>query len=227
MTAAVSLYRTLPLPQPWTPAQSPIPLIVYGASSAVGAFAVKLAKQSNIHPIIAVAGKGCDFVSTLLDTSKGDAVIDYRPGPDSLFRSIRGALAAAKVSDVGYAFDAISEHGSYEVCGKFIRPGGMLAHVLPLDDGFRLPEGATANLTMVGDVHNVFGEKPGAKDFGCTYMRAFGRGLEAGTLSGHPFEVVPGGLDGIQTGLENLKAGKASALKYLFRIGETNGLAVV
>jgi len=35
MTAAVGLYQRLGLPEPWKPATSPIPLIVYGASGAV------------------------------------------------------------------------------------------------------------------------------------------------------------------------------------------------
>lgn len=35
MTAAVGLYLKLGLPEPWTPAVAPLPLIIYGASSAV------------------------------------------------------------------------------------------------------------------------------------------------------------------------------------------------
>ncbi|USW54688.1 hypothetical protein Slin15195_G080070 [Septoria linicola] len=36
-------------------------------------------------------------------------------------------------------------------------------------------------------------------------------------------QVVPGGLAGVQQGLENMKNGKASATKYIFRISETEG----
>jgi NADPH2:quinone reductase len=35
MTAAVGLYLRLGLPEPWNPTTTSIPLIVYGASSAV------------------------------------------------------------------------------------------------------------------------------------------------------------------------------------------------
>ena len=35
MTAAVGLYLRLGLPEPWNAALEPLPLIVYGASSAV------------------------------------------------------------------------------------------------------------------------------------------------------------------------------------------------
>ena len=47
------------------------------------------------------------------------------------------------------------------------------------------------------------------------WSRLFGRGLQEGWISGHPYEVVPGGLEGVQTALENLKAGKASTAKYI------------
>lgn len=48
--------------------------------------------------------------------------------------------------------------------------------------------------------------------------------MQEGWFSGHPYEVVAGGLGGVQTALENLKEGKASAVKYVFRIGETEGV---
>ncbi|CCD52898.1 hypothetical protein BofuT4_P138220.1 [Botrytis cinerea T4] len=57
-TAALSLFRRQHLPPPWSPRADivPLPLIIYGASSSLGTFAVKLARASNIHPIIAIAG---------------------------------------------------------------------------------------------------------------------------------------------------------------------------
>jgi len=48
--------------------------------------------------------------------------------------------------------------------------------------------------------------------------------LQEGWFTGHPFEVVPGGLGGVEQALRNLKEGKASAVKYVFRIGETAGI---
>ena len=50
------------------------------------------------------------------------------------------------------------------------------------------------------------------------------RGLQEGWFKGHPREVVSGGLGGIQQALENLKDGKASAMKYVFRIADTEGV---
>ena len=60
LTAVLSLFRRQHLPPPWAPRSKDaelIPLIIYGASSALGAFAVKLAKATNVHPIIAIYGE--------------------------------------------------------------------------------------------------------------------------------------------------------------------------
>lgn len=77
MTAAVGLFVRMNLPQPFVPASKPLPLLIYGAASAVGAFAIKLASRSNIHPLICVAGKGAAFVESLIDRSKGDVIVSY------------------------------------------------------------------------------------------------------------------------------------------------------
>jgi hypothetical protein len=80
LTAAVGLYASekLDLPQPWSPATKPTPLLIYGASSAVGYYVLQLAIKSNLHPLICIAGRASAHVEKLLDKSKGDTVVDYR-----------------------------------------------------------------------------------------------------------------------------------------------------
>lgn len=224
MTAALGLFKHLGLPQPWTPAENPIPLIVYGGSGAVGSFAIKLAALSNIHPIIAVAGRGEKYVASLLDKSKGDAIVDYRKGDEAVVQGIHDALKAAGASRVSYAFDAVSEHGSYQNIYKVLDPYGKITLVLSSKTDTKVPENITQSGTMVGDVHGQRGLKPGAKEFGFVFFRYFGRVLQLGTFTGHPHEVVPGGLGGVGTAVKNLKAGKASAVKYVFRIADTEGI---
>ena len=92
----------------------PLPLIVYGASGAVGAFAIKLAQASNIHPIIAVAGNGETYVEKLIDRSKGDTIIDYGKGNEAVVAGIKEALKKAGQNEVRHAFDAVSENNSYQ-----------------------------------------------------------------------------------------------------------------
>jgi len=231
MTAAVGLYLCLGLPEPWLPTIEKTPLIVYGGSGAVGAFAIKFAQASNIHPIIAVAGKGSTFVETLIDRSKGDTVIDRRDGDEAVVSGIREALAKNGVSDVFYAFDAVSEKGSFQNISKVLtEKGGKITLVLPGEDFSAIPKGIEQSLTMVGRVHQDVdrrskagkaGVKTGGKEFGYVFYRLMSKALEDGWLTGHPYTVIPGGLDGVQEGLANLKAGKASATKYVYRIADT------
>ena len=189
----------------------------------MGAFAIKLARQSNIHPIIAVAGASKDFVSSLLDSTKGDAVVDYRLGFLSLQAEVRSALSNCGEKYFTAALDAICVENSSAFCLSVLQPQGKLAHVLPLED-LQLTERKSAQLVMVNEVHGGFGDKPGARDFGYIMMQAFARGLELGWLTGHPYRVLPGGLDAVPTILDNLKAGKVSGLKYVIRVRETQGL---
>jgi len=216
LTSAVGLYARLMLPQPWTPATTPTPLVIYGGSSAVGSYAIQLALKSNIHPIIAVAGKAASHVSQWLDESKGDAIVDYRNGDEALVKGIRDALKGQKLY---HAFDAVSEKGSFQNLSKVLEPqGSKITLVLPGRDYSAIPENIEKSTTTVGSVHNEL------KDFGYVYSRYLSKGLEEGWFKPQPQEVIKGGLEGVEEGLRNLKEGKASAVKYVFRIADTPGL---
>jgi NADPH2:quinone reductase len=229
MTAAVGLYIRLGLPEPWSPSRpaegEKIPLLVYGAATAVGAFAIQLAKASGLGPIIGVAGKAVPFAEGLIDKSKGDAIIDYRAGDSSVVSGIKSTLNAAGLqeSDLKYVFDAVSEGSSFTNIAAVISPKeGKTTHVLPAErfgpKGFKYPEAVKSSLTMVGSVHDD------AKDFGSVWFHYFTRLLDDGRLKAHPFEERAGGLEGVGEAMKDLKEGKASAVKYVFKIGDTPGL---
>ncbi|KAH8663851.1 chaperonin 10-like protein [Ilyonectria robusta] len=225
MTATFSLYHCLAIPHPWTKAQKPTPLVIYGASGAVGAYAIKLASLSNIHPIICVAGRGAQFVDTLIDRTKGDTIVDYRQGDDATVEGLKQALNGQPLR---YAFDAISENNTWMNIVKVLEPeNGHLCLVLPDFSGTTyddIPTTIKWSVARVGHAHEDIGAESGARLLARSFFRLFGNGLSEGWFKGHPHEVVPGGLAGIQTGLTNLKEGRASAVKYVFRISETPGL---
>jgi len=234
MTSAFALYQDLSLPVPWHPATTPIPLIIYGAAAATGSYAIQLAKQSNIHPLICVAGRGIPYVERLMDKSKGDIILDYTEGRDKLVENLKAAVQKAG-GKVEYAFDAVSEHGSFEDIGQVLDPKtGQLALILPGREYHGIPEGITTSKTSVGAAYADGDSDPwqkktgtlvGNPDFAFTFFRYFGRGLQQGFFKGHPYQIVPGGLGGVQQALTNLKAGKASAVKYVFRLEDTEGVA--
>lgn len=233
MTAAIGLYMRLGLPVPWQPATEPIPLIVYGASSAVGAFAIKLAQASNIHPIIAVAGHGEAYVETLITKSRGDAYVDYRKGNEAVVSGIKDALKKAGASEVKYAYDAVSEKNSYQNICEVLAKGGKITLVLPGKKYSEIPDDIQQSITQVGSVHTDVnpsspegkaGVKTGGKDFGFVFFRLFARGLEEKWFTPHPYRVIPGGLYGLEEGLRLLREGKVSAEKMVYRVEETSKL---
>lgn len=220
MTAAIGLYLRLGLPQPWTPATAPLPLVVYGAASSVGAYVIQLARRSNIHPLICVAGASTAHVESLIDRSRGDTIVDYRAGDAAVQEGIRRAVPAG--CKLLHAYDAVSEHRSPQNIGRVLSADGAqrpkLTLVLPGKVHEGIPDHVEQSTTMVGDVH---GDHP---DFGHVYFRYIARGLLEGWFRPQPQEVVPGGLGGVQTALENLRDGKARGVKYVFRIAETEGV---
>jgi len=230
MTAALGLYMRLKLPEPWHATTNPLPLLIYGASGAVGAFAIKLAQASNIHPIIAVAGNGEAYVEKLIDRSKGDTIVDYRKGNEAVVSGIKEALKKAGQTEVKHAFDAVSEKNSYQNICEVLPNGGKITLVLPGKDYKEIPDSIEKSITTVGSSHSGFGAdslekkagiKTGPKDFAFAFYRLFARGLQDGWFTPHPYKIIPGGLNGVEEGLSNLKAGKASAVKYVYRIEDT------
>lgn len=234
MTAAFGLFQRLFLPPPWHPTLDPIPVIIYGAASAVGSYAIQLAQQANIHPLICVAGRGIPHVESLINKSKGDVILDYREGDEKLVQNLKTAVEKAG-GKVEYAFDAVSDHGSYiNICEVLDHKTGKITLVLPGKEYKEIPSTVEKSTTTVGAAQigtdsDPWQKKTGAitgnEEFALAFFRYFGRGLQKGFFKGHPYEVVPGGLAGIQGALQNLKDGKASAVKYVFRLEDTEGVA--
>lgn len=223
LTSAVGLYThdRLALSPPWSPVSSDdssTPVIVYGGSTAVGSYAIQLLQRSNIHPIITIAGAGIPHVKTLITPSRGDVIIDYRSkSHDQLVKEMKDALGGKKCV---HALDAVSDHGSFEATGEVLAEGGRIALVLPGKDYSALPKHVAETTTKVGDVHTE-----GFADFGFVAFQMMARGLRDGWFKPHPYEVIEGGLNGVESGLARLKEGKASAVKYIYEIAATKGVS--
>ncbi|KAM0280567.1 hypothetical protein ACHAQH_004012 [Verticillium albo-atrum] len=234
-TSAVALFDQLEFPSPWDAearrsgeGKKKRPIIIYGASTAIGAFAIKLAQKANIHPIIAVGSKNSDFVVPFLDAGKGDRIVDYTAYKTSeeLVAALKDAFKAAGVEDgrVFDAYDCVSENDTYVTLSKVLagppdangrKP--RIAHVLPVDES-KADSSVDFTRTVVAHVH----EQP---LFGAVWSAAFTRGLGEGWLTPHPYEAVKGGLAGLEGALKGLRDGSVRAKKMVIRIGETEGVA--
>jgi NADPH2:quinone reductase len=194
--------------------------VIYGGSSAVGSCAIQLANRSNIHPIIAVAGRARSHVEALLDASKGDTIVDYREGDEVAIQGIKTALKGAKCH---YAFDATAAQNSFQNLSKVLDIGSSkITLVLPPEDNptkegwyAEIPARITQSMTMVGSVHEE------CQDLGYVFCRYFSKGLEEGWFRAHPQEEIPGGLAGIESGLKRLKDGSANAVKFVYKVEDT------
>lgn len=216
------------LPEPWSPAERPVPLIIYGASSAVGVFAVKFARKSNIHPIITIAGKSKDLVQDLIDPSQGDVVFDYRDGLESVVRDVQQHVQRLGLQGVvNHAFDTICSSTSTELLAQLVEPNGYLNVISPRRNCATVPTNLKLSAAFVGIVHNqdtpknvTIPQTPpcNGTDLGFIYSRLFTKGLEEGWLTGHPFRVWLGGLDDLSEALQSMQDGKVSGTKYVFKI---------
>lgn len=232
MTAAYGLYQSLSLPLPWHPTSTPTPLIIYGAATALGSYAIQLAQLSNIHPLICIAGNGISHVESLISAQKGDVVLDYRAGNEQLVQKLKTVVANVG-GRVEYAFDCVSEHNSYQnICHVLAQDGGKITLILPNKSYDDIPAGIEQSITFVGGAQKGTDRDPwekktgtpiGNPDFAYVMFRFLGRGLQEDWFKGHPYEVVRGGLNGVEEGLRRLQEGKVSAKKLVFRIEETEG----
>ncbi|KAF7538735.1 hypothetical protein G7054_g2707 [Neopestalotiopsis clavispora] len=223
LTAAVALYADMRLPLPFNledgeSGSNRGPLLIYGVTTATGAFAAKLARLSGFYPIVGVAGRAAELAHSL-----ADYVIDYRKGEDAVVAEAEKILQKEGLGPkYPYVLDTVSEGGTIELTLRFLNlDGGVVATLLPPalfakeKENFKYPPGVKA---ISSTVVVIFNDK---KDFGYTWARLFSRLLQDGRFTGHPYEIVPGGLHGVIPGLQKLKNGEASGSKFVFRIEDT------
>lgn len=240
ITSALTLFRRQGLPPPWSPspaASAPTPLIIYGASSALGLFSVKLAVLSNIHPIIAIGGgSNQEQILPLLDATLGDAFVDYRPGVAAMSTAVHSALKGLQAH---HAVDAISANGTWIPLSHMLDPNDSVLSVFSgrekYDDA-ALAAGVELRYTFVGTAHDGAylphmpkqpsdaAEVQGDIAFADRFFKFISQALAERTFHGHPYEVTPGGLAGVEVSLRQLKEGQARGRKFVARIAETPGL---
>ncbi|KAH8811022.1 putative zinc binding dehydrogenase [Xylogone sp. PMI_703] len=219
MTAALGLYQSLGLPTPWNPVPDGklFPVLIYGGATSVGAFALKLAKLSNLNPIITVAGDSQEFVESL---NAAHHIIDYRKR--NVVGDILNALGGTKLY---HAFDVTCDHGSWDHIIQVLS-GNPGAHIDMLDipsGGISLPENLVLSRTYVasayGSAHKMRTAKQAAEDgdFAYIFYRYLTLLLQNNRFSGHPYEIRPGGLTAVKDGIQDLYDRKIHAKKVVYR----------
>jgi len=202
-TAAVGLFCDLGLPVPQMASgglggaqtQQGKPILVWGAASSVGMYAVQLAALAGYKVIATASKKNWELVKGL-----GAAeVIDYKD-PEVVEKIKKAA------PDLELIYDAVSENGSCEAGVKALANGGEIVTTLPFRN-------APANVK----VHEVFAaviyqDPEKAKVVNDLLERL----LQAGKLRPNPVKVMPNGLKSVEEGWKLMRDGKVSGQKLIY-----------
>lgn len=138
-----------------------------------------------------------------------------------------------------HAVDAISSNGTWIPVSKMLAASrqGMWSYLSVVSSANRyeeegIKEGVRIVYTYVGAAHEGaykpgmpkqpvdLEEVKGDPEWVAQFFKYVEGMLADESLTGHPWEVVDGGLEGVEKGLNWLKEGRARGVKYVYRIGE-------
>jgi NADPH:quinone reductase-like Zn-dependent oxidoreductase len=181
-------------------------VVVWGAGSAVGTYAIQLLKLAG-HHIVAVAGSSGQHAKDI----GADVVINYKT--EDVGAAIKKAAQSGGF-EITHAYDAISEPPTTETLATALgeMKGGKITTVLPTkqqEDPSTLPSGVTVVRTMVGTAFDK------DADFSERLIRQIAKWVDEGKFKASKTQVIPGGLDGVPEGLKLLEQGKVNATKLV------------
>ncbi|GAB7357142.1 hypothetical protein MBLNU459_g7936t1 [Dothideomycetes sp. NU459] len=215
-TVGQGLYQSLKLPLPTEPSKEAIPLLIYGGSTATGSLAIQYAKLSGLKVITTCSPHNFDFVKSL----GADEVFDYKD-PECA-KKIREYTN----DSLTHVFDCISEGSSPKIGTDAISSkGGVISFLLQADSPRKDVEGKrTLAYTITGEAFTFASQpvpaNPEDFEFGKKFWSLSEKLFAEGKLKVHRPEVRKGGLKGVFEGLEDLKNGKVSGVKLVYKINE-------
>lgn len=204
---------------PETPllSEKPVPVLVYGGSTATGTIAIQLLRLSGYDPIATCSPRNFDLVR-----SRGaSAVFDY----SSL--DVAAQIKTHTSGRLKYVLDCISTPESVTVCyGAIQRPGGRYASLeLVPAELLAKRRAVRAEFVLAAE---AFGEdielghegydRPAIREkheLAVRSLRMLQQLLDSAKLEAHPIEVLEGGLQGIARGLDVLAAKGVSGKKLV------------
>lgn len=235
-TAALTLFRRQGFLAPWEVSTAAAgkhnsrPLLIYAASTSLGTYLVKLAKLAGIGPIIAIGGDSSDYLKKHLDGKAGDVFLDYRSGILKVQQAVK-AILDEKGLTLKNAIDAYSDKASWVSISQMLTAEGKLSVFSGANryDESEIPASVEVIYTFVGTAHEgaykpgMPKQPPSEQALGdiAFSKQLFGwleEMIAQGKFEGHPFEVIPGGLEGVADGLNMLRDGKAAGRKLVYHV---------
>ncbi|PCH01844.1 Polyketide synthase, enoylreductase [Penicillium occitanis (nom. inval.)] len=219
-TVMQGLYqKALKLNLPDNPVKGDVPVLIYGGSTATGALAIQYAKLSGYTVITTCSPRNFDYVKSL----GADKWFDYNEP------NVGAQIREYTQNKLKYAWDTVSEEGSAKICAEALsseagaKYGSILSVKSPREDV------ESVNTLM----YTVFGEEfkfgkgsefpaiPEDFEYTKKFIELTEKLLAEGKLKAHRAKVGADGLKGVLKGLEDMKAGKVSGEKLVYRVEET------
>ncbi|KAG2074427.1 GroES-like protein [Suillus decipiens] len=209
-TASIGLYCSsefgLGLTPPWVEggirAYRGTPIVILGGSSAVGSYAIQLARLSGFSRIIATAS----LTHEKYLKSLGATHVLNR---DLSANDLKTAVSNVSRKPIKYVFDTISLLETQQVGWSLLAQDGRLLLTLPPLVEEEEKKGRKF-VRSLGSPH-ACDNRP----FSTESWAIFSEWLKAGTIKPIRYEVLPDGLEGIINGLERIKKGKVSGTKLV------------
>lgn len=216
-TVGQGLYQSLELALPTQPSKETTPVLIYGGSTATGTLAIQFAKLSGYTVITTCSPRNFDLVKKL----GADQVYDYND-PTSAAQ-----VRESTQNGLQLAFDTISLKDSAQFCDNALSTeGGEYSALLSITiDRENVNDRVTMGYTVMGEPFSMgttsFPSKPQDKEFAERFVLIAEKLLGEKKVQVHPIKVLPGGLDGVVSGLQLMKEGKVSGEKLVYNIADT------
>ncbi|KAH8705822.1 putative zinc-binding oxidoreductase ToxD [Talaromyces proteolyticus] len=217
-TTGYALYHVLKLPLPGSMQQpSDKTILVYGGSTATGTIAIQFAKMSGMRVVTTCSPKHFELMRQL----GADLVFDYH------VPKVGEKIRAATDDKLKIVFDTVNVESSAAICADAIGPdGGRYCNLLGLDCP-RSDVQSTFFLgySVSGESYIFEGEKYDARpqdfDFASKFMRIAEKLWDEGRWKPHPQRVGSCGLLGALAGMDEMRKGRYSGEKLVYRVEET------
>ena len=216
-TVGQTLYQILKLALPTEPTKEPVPVLIYGGSTATGTLAIQFAKLSGYavittcspHNFDLVKSLGVDVVYDYKDPNSADEIRKYTDNNLKLVLDTIALESSAKFCD-----NALSTEG-----GEYSAIGLVKVERENVNSYFTLARTAFGDDFSFGD-HSLPASRED-RDFGDMFGTIVEKLLAEGKIKPHPPKVGKDGLKGVLEGLQLMREGKVSGEKLVYNVAET------
>ncbi|KAK4114644.1 GroES-like protein [Canariomyces notabilis] len=206
-TTAMALYDVLGVPvpdltvKPDQVTKTGEGILIWGGASMVGSMVIQLARQAGMTVFVTASAKHHDWLRSL----GADVLVDYNA--PTVVSDIIAAAETARIS-IALAVDVISYPDTLRPSMEILLKAGggkplKLAHTTPWDNEVLVPEGVKTTWISGGD---VWGRREDLAAW--LYGEAIPAWLANGTVVPSAYQVIDGGLEGLQLAMEVLLGGK-------------------